>query len=252
MNRVVMSLDEPVRLNRFVRSCTRFWLLLQRPFLLRRVRRHVVETVDGVPLLVLPDVFNPVVFRSGTFLARTLAASARVAKPWSSSGPRALDMGTGSGVGAIFAARQGYRVVGVDVNPEAVRCARINVLLNRLEGQVEIRQGDLFAPVPGERFDLVLFNPPFFRGEPTDLLDHAWRSNDVMERFAAGLSAALVPQGRALIVLSTDGDAAGMLGALREHALTIETARQRNFGNEVMTIYEVRLPQPGRSGMRTA
>ena len=100
------------------------------------------------------------------------------------SGGSALDMGTGSGVGAIFAARRGYRVVAVDINPQAVRCARINTLLNRLEERIEVRRGDLFEPVRGERFDLVLFNPPFFVGEPRSDLDRAWRGREVLERFA--------------------------------------------------------------------
>src|SRR5258708_40043817 len=82
-------------------------------------------------------------------------------------GARALDMGTGSGVGAVFAARRGFQVVGVDLNPDAVRCARANVLLNGLEERIEIRHGAPFEPVSGERFDLVLWNPPFFRGKPT-------------------------------------------------------------------------------------
>ena len=78
-----------------------------------------------------------------------------------------LDMGTGSGIAAIAAARRGARVVAVDISTEAVRCARINVLLNRVDDRVEIRCGDLFEPVQGERFDLVLFNPPFYAGQAT-------------------------------------------------------------------------------------
>ena len=60
----------------------------------------------------------------------------------------------------------GYHVTAVDINPDAVRCARINALQHHLETCIEVRQGDLFEPVQGERFDLVLFNPPFFRGQP--------------------------------------------------------------------------------------
>lgn len=212
------------------------WLYLKRPFLLPRVRRPVLERIDGVPLLSLPDVLNPVVFRSGELLARTVAVSP-LAEP---SDQRALDMGTGSGVGAVFLARRGWRVVAIDLNPEAVRCTRINVLLNHLEDRVEVRQGDLFGPVAGERFDLVLFNPPFFRGEPKGLFDLAWRATDVMERFAAGLPSVLTENGRALVLLSTDGDAEGMLKALTDHGLQAEPAVQRDFGNEVMTIYCVR------------
>lgn len=245
MKQVLAPLEERVSVNPFARYWSLFWLMLRRPFLLRRVRRHVLEYVDGIPLLVLPNVLNPVVFRSGALLARAIAESPLATLPLSSPGPRALDMGTGSGVGGIFAARRGYRVVGVDINPDAVRCARINVLLNRLEEQVEVRHGDLFAPVAGERFDLVLFNPPFFRGQPKDLFDLAWRGANVMERFAGGLPAALEPEGRALIVLSTDGDAAGMLKALKEHALVVEAVARRDFRNEIMTVYSARLPRSG-------
>lgn len=223
-------------MNPVTRALSFAWLYLKRPFLVPRVRRPVLERIDGVPLVSLPEVLNPVVFRSGELLARTVAASP-LAEP---SKQRALDMGTGTGVGAVFLARRGWRVVAVDLNAEAVRCARINVLLNRLEDRVEVRLGDLFEPVAGERFDLVLFNPPFFRGEPKDLFDLAWRATDVMERFAAGLPSVLTEKGRALVLLSTDGDAAGMLKALTAHGLQAEPAVRRDFGNEVMTIYCVR------------
>lgn len=217
------------------------WLYLKRPFLLPRVRKPALERIDGVTLLSLPDVLNPVVFRSGELLARTAASSpfAEPALAEPATG-RALDMGTGTGVGAVFLARRGWKVVAVDLNPEAVRCARINVLLNRLEERVEVRQGDLFGPVEGERFDLILFNPPFFRGEPKGLFDLAWRSPDVMERFASGLPGALSEDGRALILLSTDGDPRGMLQALAAQGLRVQPAVRRDFGNETMTIYAVR------------
>ena len=124
---------------RFLRTAAFAWLYLKRPFLLPRVRRPTLERIDGVTLLSLPAVLNPVVFRSGGLLARTVASSP-LAEP---SANRALDMGTGTGVGAVFLARRGWRVAAVDLNPEAVRCARINVLLNRLEDRVEVRQGDV-------------------------------------------------------------------------------------------------------------
>jgi release factor glutamine methyltransferase len=230
----------PVEVNQWVRAWCRFWLRLRRPLLLRRVRRTSLEWVDGVGIVVLPQVLNPVVFRSGAFLARTVAGAAPAAGPTL----RALDMGTGSGIGAIFAARRGYRVVGVDLNPEAVRCARINALLNGLEDRIEVRAGDLYDPVRGERFDLVLFNPPFFRGPPDGLFDLAWRGFDILERFAAGLPACLAPGGRALILLSTDGDADGMLRALAAAGLVVGIVARRHFGNEIMTVYSAERPGP--------
>ena len=210
---------------------------LWRPLLRRRLGRVSLEEIDGVALVVLPEVFNPAVFRTGRLLARAVAAWA----PVTMGEIRVLDLGTGSGVGAMFAARRGFQVVAVDVNPEAVRCARINALLHHQEERIEVRQGDLFAPAAGERFDLVLFNPPFFRGEPASALDRAWRGTDVLERFGTGLEAALKPEGQALLVLSTDGDGDALLRTLAG-SLTVEVAASQDFANEVVTAYRVRRP----------
>lgn len=210
---------------------------LWRPVLRRRLGRVALEEIDGLPLVVLPEVFNPAVYRTGTLLARAVASWTPVAH---SEDIRVLDLGTGSGVGSVFAARRGFRAVAVDVNPEAVRCARINVLLNHLEERIDVRQGDLFSPVAGERFDLVLFNPPFFRGEPAGDLDRAWRGTDVLERFADGLPQALTADGTALLCLSTDGEGDALLASLRDGGFGIETAVQHDFGNEIVTVHAVR------------
>lgn len=211
--------------------------MFKRPFLLPRVRKPSLEYVENTPIVVWPDVLNPVVFRSGDWFARSLSELAPI-EPGASQ--TLLDMGTGSGVCAIFASRLGYAVTAVDLNPEAVRCARINALLNRAETKIEIFEGDLFEPVTGNTFDIILFNPPFFRGKPKNFFDMAWRGTDVLERFAAGVSAALKPSGRALILLSSDGDAQGMLAALEKERMDVTVAARRDFGSEIMTIYQAR------------
>ena len=229
-------------MNVLLKPIVRVWCALRHPLLRRRYRRLVLEEIEGVPLLVLPEVFNPVLFRSGAFLARTLQGLTGL-----EAGSRVLDMGTGSGVGAVFAARRGARVVGVDINPETVRCASLNALLNRLEDRIEVRQGDLFAPLAsdkGERFDLVVFNPPFYRGRPRDNLDYAWRGIDVFERFASGVSHVLASGGRVLVVLSTDGEWGPAKAALQKEGFTVEKLVSHEFVNEVITAFECRLPAP--------
>jgi methylase of polypeptide subunit release factors len=72
----------------------------------------------------------------------------------------ALDLGTGSGVQAFLAARHSEYVVGLDLNPRALRLARLNAALNGVENAAW-RQGNLFQPVRDERFGLVVANPPF-------------------------------------------------------------------------------------------
>jgi release factor glutamine methyltransferase len=209
---------------------------------LRRKHRYdefLLERVRGLPLLVIPSVFNPKLLRTGEFFASQL--DERVIGPHTS----VLDMGTGSGVCALCAARQAARVVAVDINPAAVRCARINALLNHLDGRVQVRQGDLFAPVPGERFDLVLFNPPFLRGVPRDDRDRAWRSTDVPERFAAELPKHLNPGGCALVLLSSFGDAEMFLRALQGNGFEVSSFAERRFIGETVVIFRARMSTRG-------
>jgi SAM-dependent methyltransferase len=71
-----------------------------------------------------------------------------------------LDLGVGGGVQSLLAARHSDRVVAVDKNPRALAFARFNALFNGVAG-VDFREGDLFAPVAGERFDLIVSNPPY-------------------------------------------------------------------------------------------
>jgi HemK-related putative methylase len=207
-----------------------------RLFQQHRHERLVLEWVAGRPLIVLPGVMNPALFRTGPFLARELRRRVLPA------GAVVLDMGTGSGLLAITAAERAGQVTAVDINPEAVRCARVNTLLNRVEGRVTVRQGDLFAPVTGERFDLILFNPPFFSGEPDGLFDQAWRSNNIARRFAEGLPGHLAPEGEALVVLSSLGKEAAFVEAFQETGLDVTVAARGDLTNELLTVYRLALP----------
>lgn len=201
----------------------------------RRHRRLRLERVAGEPVLVLPDVFNPKIFWSGEFLAEALLAHPALIP----AGATVLDMGTGSGVGAVFAARRAERVLAVDVNPEAVRAARINALLHRVEHRVEVREGDLFGPVAGERFDRVLFNPPYLRGEPGDMFERAFFATDVVERFARGLRQHLTAAGQGLVLLASSGDERALLGAFEAHAFAAEVVARRDLRSEVLTLHRM-------------
>ena len=73
---------------------------------------------------------------------------------------RALDVGTGSGVHALLAARHARHVTATDVNPRALAYTQLNAALNGL-ANIECRQGSLFDPVDGETFDLITCNAPY-------------------------------------------------------------------------------------------
>lgn len=96
---------------------------------------------------------------------------------------RTLDLGTGCGLLAFLAARHSQRVVAVDRNPRAVHFTAFNARLNDLSN-VDCRVGDLFEPVQGERFDLVVSNPPFVISPETRYVyrDSGLRGDQIVEK----------------------------------------------------------------------
>ncbi len=198
----------------------------------RKYQSVVLEHVAGMPIVVLPDVFNPKLLRSGEFLVQQLHRQDLLPR-----GSRVLEMGSGAGAASIFAARQGCDVVAVDVNSSAVRCTQINAMLNEVD--IDIRHGDLFTPVATDRFDVVLFNPPYYRGTPNSQLDHAWRSTNVIERFSAELESHLTLDGYAVLVLSSDGERDTFLQNFRDHGLICNAVAHRDLINETFCIFQV-------------
>lgn len=212
----------------------RGWLWLRfHLFQKSKLNKPVLEWVAGKPFIVLPQVFNPNLFLTGEFMAMALPEAAL------SPESRFLDMGTGSGIGAVFAAAHSSHVTAIDINPAAVRAARLNALLNQVEDRVQVYEGDLFAPVAGQRFDVILFNPPYYRGQPKNMLDRALRSNDVVERFAAALPNHLSPTGHLLLLLSTTTDEESFLRLFRVQGCTITIASQRQLAGERITLYHI-------------
>ena len=104
---------------------------------------------------------------------------------------RALDLGTGSGIQALLAARHAQSVVATDVNQRALRYAALNGQLNGVE--LDLREGSWFEPVGDEEFDLIIANPPYVISPDTQYvfrdsgLDGDTVSRDVVRGAAAHL-----------------------------------------------------------------
>jgi len=111
-------------------------------------------SIDDLRLYVPKGIFSPKYTISTGLMLKALVREAR-------ADDTVLDLGTGSGVLAIAAARRSSRVVATDVSPLAAVTTAVNARLNGVGGRVEVRVGHLFEPVPGERFSLMLFNPPY-------------------------------------------------------------------------------------------
>lgn len=132
-----------------------------------------------------------------------------------------LDIGTGSGALAIAAARAGaVAVTAVDLSLRSVAATWLN---SRLHGAaVSVRRGDLFAPVAGRRFDLVVANPPYVPSATDVLPRHrqarCWDAGSdgraVLDRICAEAGNMLTPDGNLLLVHSELCGADSTLDAL--------------------------------------
>ncbi|GAA1902722.1 DUF7059 domain-containing protein [Lapillicoccus jejuensis] len=120
---------------------------------------------------------------------------------------RALDLGTGCGVQSLHLGAHAGHVVATDLSARALGYARFNAALAGLGAdRLELRQGSLFDPVAGERFDLVVSNPPFVitprrDGVPLyEYRDGGLVGDGVVEALVRGVAAHLEPGGVAQLL----------------------------------------------------
>jgi ribosomal protein L3 glutamine methyltransferase len=136
--------------------------------------------------------------------------------PWLEAGDgvdRIMDLCTGGGSLAILAARrfEGATVLGTDLSADALALAAENVALHTMEDRVALRQGDLWAGASGERFDLVVCNPPYVNAgsmavlpaeyltEPQGALGGGADGMDLVRRIVGGARRHLAPRGLLVI-----------------------------------------------------
>ena len=164
-------------------------------------------------------------------------------------GERVLELGTGCGLLAILAARAGARIVATDISLIALACAKENAAAHCVADLIDFRLGNLFEPVDGERFDLVIFNPPYLpirddEAIGTDL-DLAWEAGPegraVIDPFLEGLSSHLEEDGRALFVQSSLSNIAKTLVALRTRGFKAEVVSRKLPFEELFLIRAAKL-----------
>ena len=128
-----------------------------------------------------------------------------------------VDICTGSGCLAIIAAGlfPNAEIDAVDLSKDALEVAKINVADHNLEGRVGLHHGDLFSPLKGKKFDLIITNPPYvdheemevlpdeYQAEPAMALDGGPDGLDIVRRILAEASKHLNPGGGMLCEIGT-------------------------------------------------
>ncbi len=144
------------------------------------------------------------------------------------SSGKALDLCTGSGIAAqsLAALRRGVVWTGVDLSGQAIEAARFNAMLNDTSDRYSAIEGDLYAPVDGQQFGLIVANPPFIPVPSSADFpvygDGGADGMSVLRPMLAGLARHLTPSGRAVVYAEGLGNARGplVLDLLEETART--------------------------------
>lgn len=154
---------------------------------------------------------------------------------------RVLDVGTGSGILALFAAETASYVLGVDVNPHAVNLAKENAEINGIKN-AEFRVGDLFSCIKSDEvFDVIIFNPPYLPVKESDALGKAWsggaKGMEVIRRFISSASKHLKKEGTIFLLASSLNDINEIKKLFSEEGLSCSiVARKRLFFEELMVL----------------
>lgn len=112
--------------------------------------------------------------------------------------------------------------------------------LNNVEESVDVLQGDLFEPVKGQRFDLILFNPPYLTGSPRGLLAQAWYAGphcELISRFLAEARKYLAEEGAIQILFSSVAPLQKIMRMIRRSGFQLEVLGKGRLLGFLETLY---------------
>jgi len=201
-------------------------------------RRSIRTTrAAGFTLTVRPTVFHPRYFISSEAFAAFIDRL-------NLSGKQVIDIGTGTGILALAAARAGAaHVVAADINPNAALNAAENARANGYGDRVSAVCSDLLSALAARPlFDVILSSPPKHAGEPRNLADLGWHAGPKYRYISSLFSHArerLKPGGLMYVMVSSDSDL-DLLGQLVEQAgFRARQVHEHSLYIESMIIYEL-------------
>ena len=136
-----------------------------KPLLVRYLSNDRIFKYNNIKLKILKGVFHPGFFFSSKLLLIYV-------EKLSLKGKRFIEPGTGSGLIAIAAAKQGAIVTAIDINPAAVECCKMNAMINNVD--IEVIESDLFDKLENKVYDVVAINPPYYKKNAEKPSDFAW------------------------------------------------------------------------------
>jgi release factor glutamine methyltransferase len=157
-------------------------------------------------------------------------------------GDLVLDVGTGSGIQAMTAAKKAEKVIASDINEDALRQAKLTAQISKIKN-IEFIRSDLFWNIPRQRFDLIVFNPPYLpeeKGVEDEALFSGKRGVDTTLRFIDACPEYLADEGNVLITGSSIADNTKIRDACEARMLTIQEIDKEHYFFEDIFVFLIR------------
>lgn len=199
---------------------------------LKEIKSKRKIRVLGKKFLVLPRIFAP------TFPDPILLAKA--VKKETKKEDFVLDLGTGTGIQGIFAAEKASKIIATDINPLALKCAKFNIKKHKLNKKIKVLRSDLFDKIK-DKFDLIIFNPPFRWFKPRDMLEKGELDENyaTLRKFFSEVKNHLKKNGRILLVFSNSGDIKYLERLIKLNRFKAKTLLKQRKNNWKYFIYRL-------------
>lgn len=188
----------------------------------------------GIKITIFPGVFHPGLFFSTKILLKYIERIDLHKK-------YILELGAGTGLISIFAAKKGGFVTASDISLTAVYNIEKNVKMT--DANVEVVHSDLFDDVPHRRYDYIIINPPYYKKTPTTEKEFAWFSGDDFQYFRKlfpQLGNNVYENTNVIMVLSDEADLEMIKSIARNYKFLMSEEFHKKMWGENHFIYKIK------------
>ncbi|MBK8502393.1 MAG: methyltransferase [Saprospiraceae bacterium] len=189
---------------------------------------------NGLKVRVLPTVFHPGLLLSTKILLEFISTLDLKDKS-------VLELGAGSGLISLVAARQGSEVPASDISPIALDSIREGMSVNKLN--IGLIESDLFDAIPLQKFDYIFINPPFYPQQPKNLRELAFfcgKNLDYFKKLFSTIGSVINLGSRPFMILSDNCDIREIIKIGSKNAIKMLLVHEVRKRGESLFIYELK------------
>ena len=207
---------------------------IYKPLLSKYLSKNRVYTYKDIRLIIPPSVFHPRFFFSTKILLKYISQLDLQKKSF-------LELGAGSGLISIYAAKKNANVTATDINPVAIEYLKKNQARNNV--RLNIISSDLFQSISSQSFDIIAINPPYYKKNSKTNADYAWycgENGEYFQKLFCGLKQYIHRESIVLMILSEDCDILMITQLALDNNLNLQIMSERKIAWEKNNIYKIK------------